>query len=112
MAVRLTILGSGSSGNCAYVETDEARILVDAGFSARQIRQRLATIGRTPENLTGILITHEHTDHISGLLALADKLQIPDLLQPRHAGSTLGLQGQMEQQKSRPRRLMAAIETA
>lgn len=77
MAVRLTILGSGSSGNCAYVETDEARILVDAGFSARQIRQRLATIGRTPENLTGILITHEHSDHICGLLALAQKLRLP-----------------------------------
>ncbi len=77
MAVALTILGSGSSGNCAYVETDEARILVDAGFSARQIRQRLATIGRTPENLTGILITHEHSDHICGLLALAQKLKLP-----------------------------------
>ncbi len=77
MAVALTILGSGSSGNCAYVETDEARILVDAGFSARQIRQRLATIGRTPENLTGILITHEHSDHICGLFALAQKLKLP-----------------------------------
>src|SRR5690349_19059360 len=77
VAVRLTILGSGSSGNCAYVEHEEARILIDAGFSARQIRQRLATIGRSPENLTGILITHEHADHISGLLALADKLKIP-----------------------------------
>lgn len=77
MAVRLTILGSGSAGNCAYVETDETRILVDAGFSARQIRQRLATIGRTPENLTGILITHEHSDHICGLLALAEKLKLP-----------------------------------
>jgi phosphoribosyl 1,2-cyclic phosphodiesterase len=77
VAVRLTILGSGSSGNCAYVETDETRILVDAGFSARQIRQRLATIGRAPENLTGILITHEHSDHICGLLALAGKLKLP-----------------------------------
>ncbi len=77
MSVRLTILGSGSAGNCAYVETDEARILVDAGFSPRQIRQRLASIGRTPENLTAILITHEHTDHICGLLGTADRLKIP-----------------------------------
>jgi phosphoribosyl 1,2-cyclic phosphodiesterase len=77
VAVRLTILGSGSAGNCAYVETDETRILVDAGFSARQIRQRLAAIGRTPENLTGILITHEHSDHICGLLTLAEKLKLP-----------------------------------
>jgi phosphoribosyl 1,2-cyclic phosphodiesterase len=71
------MLGSGSSGNCAYVETAEARVLVDAGFSPRQIRQRLASIGRTPENLSAILITHEHSDHISGLLGIADKFNIP-----------------------------------
>jgi len=77
VAVNLTILGSGSSGNCAYVETAEARVLVDAGFSGRQTRQRLAGIGRAPENLTAIFITHEHSDHITGLVGLADKLRIP-----------------------------------
>jgi phosphoribosyl 1,2-cyclic phosphodiesterase len=77
VSVTFTILGSGSSGNCAYVETAEARLLIDAGFSPRQLRLRLASIGRTPENLTGILLTHEHSDHISGLPGLADKLQIP-----------------------------------
>lgn len=73
----MTILGSGSNGNCAYVETDEARVLVDAGFSLRQIRERLATIHRTPENLTGVLVTHEHSDHIQALPALCAKLNIP-----------------------------------
>lgn len=77
MSVKFTILGSGSAGNCAYLETDGARILIDAGFSTRQIRLRLASIGKTPENLSGILLTHEHTDHVSGLLGLADKLHIP-----------------------------------
>ena len=77
MPVCLTILGSGSAGNCAYVESDEARVLVDAGFSFRQIRQRLAAIGRAPENLTAILITHEHSDHVQGLAALTQKLPIP-----------------------------------
>lgn len=77
MAVQLTILGSGSAGNCAYLETDETRLLVDAGFSGRQIRQRLASIGRTPESLHGILITHEHSDHVQGLATLAVKLQVP-----------------------------------
>ena len=77
MPVRLTILGSGSSGNCAYIETDETRLLVDAGFSGRQIRKRLASIGRTPEMLSGILVTHEHSDHIQGLAALADKPRVP-----------------------------------
>ncbi len=77
MAVQLTILGSGSSGNCAFLETDEVRLLVDAGLSGRQIRQRLLGIGRTPENLNGILITHEHSDHVQGLAGLAAKLRIP-----------------------------------
>ncbi len=77
MAVHLTILGSGSSGNCAYLETAETRLLVDAGLSGRQIRQRLLTLGRAPENLHGILITHEHTDHTQGLAVLAGKLNLP-----------------------------------
>jgi phosphoribosyl 1,2-cyclic phosphodiesterase len=77
VSVSFTILGSGSSGNCAYIETAEARILVDAGFSPLQIRKRLATIGKTPENLSAILITHEHSDHIAGILGLADKFHIP-----------------------------------
>ncbi|MGH7977648.1 MAG: MBL fold metallo-hydrolase [Limisphaerales bacterium] len=77
MSAKFTILGSGSSGNCAYVETENCRILVDAGFSPRQIRARLASIGRAPENLSAILITHEHSDHIAGLLGIADKFQIP-----------------------------------
>jgi phosphoribosyl 1,2-cyclic phosphodiesterase len=77
VAVKLTILGSGSNGNASYVETDETRLLVDVGFSGRQIRQRLATLGRVPENLTAILITHEHSDHISGLAAIAEKARLP-----------------------------------
>jgi phosphoribosyl 1,2-cyclic phosphodiesterase len=77
MAVQLTILGSGSGGNCSYVETSETRLLVDAGFSARQIRQRLASIGKVLENVQGILITHEHSDHISALTGMAAKLDVP-----------------------------------
>jgi phosphoribosyl 1,2-cyclic phosphodiesterase len=76
VSCRLTILGSGSKGNCAYLETGEVRLLIDAGFSSRQIRQRLAAIGRSPESLTAILITHEHSDHVQGLTGL-DKLKIP-----------------------------------
>ncbi len=75
--VHLTILGSGSAGNSAYVETPETRLLIDAGFSARQIRERLASVARAPENLSGILITHEHVDHIQGLAILAQKLRVP-----------------------------------
>lgn len=77
MSVRFTILGSGSGGNCAYLEAGETRLLIDAGFSGRQIRQRLASIERTPETLHGILITHEHGDHVQGLAMIAAKLGIP-----------------------------------
>ncbi len=77
VSVQITILGSGSKGNSTYVETGGARILIDAGFSSRQIHQRLAAIGKSPESLSGILITHEHSDHISSLAVLCSKLKIP-----------------------------------
>jgi phosphoribosyl 1,2-cyclic phosphodiesterase len=77
VAVQMTVLGSGSSGNCTYLETDEARLLIDAGLSGRQIRNRLLSIGRTVENLTGIILTHEHSDHVQGLVGLAGKLNVP-----------------------------------
>lgn len=77
MSVRFTILGSGSGGNCAYLESGETRLLIDAGFSAKQIRERLAAIGRGPESLSGVIITHEHGDHIQGLGVLCEKAGIP-----------------------------------
>jgi phosphoribosyl 1,2-cyclic phosphodiesterase len=59
------------------LETPLTRLLIDAGLSGRQIRRRLASIGRSPETLHGILITHEHSDHVAGLVGLAAKLQLP-----------------------------------
>jgi phosphoribosyl 1,2-cyclic phosphodiesterase len=66
----LTVLGSGSAGNCALVATDRCRVLVDAGLSARQMVHRLEQIGVGPEQLDGILLTHEHGDHCAGLEVL------------------------------------------
>ncbi len=77
MSCRLTILGSGSSGNCAYLETDTTRILVDAGLSGKQIEERLAAIGKSPANLHAILITHEHSDHVQGLRVFSNRYRIP-----------------------------------
>jgi phosphoribosyl 1,2-cyclic phosphodiesterase len=77
VSVQLTILGSGSEGNGAYLETDEVRLLIDAGLSGRQIRQRMAPLARAPETLHGILITHEHSDHIAGLTGLAARMDVP-----------------------------------
>jgi phosphoribosyl 1,2-cyclic phosphodiesterase len=73
----LTVLGSGSGGNCALVTSDRCRILIDAGFSARRISQRLQSLGIEPESLDGILLTHEHSDHIAGLKVFCGKFDVP-----------------------------------
>ena len=73
----LTILGSGSSGNCAVVSTPHTTLLVDAGLSAKQIVLRLEAAGFLPSQLDGILLTHEHGDHTAGLEVLTKKWQVP-----------------------------------
>ncbi|MDD2707501.1 MAG: MBL fold metallo-hydrolase [Verrucomicrobiae bacterium] len=77
MPCRLTILASGSGGNCAFIESESTRLLVDAGLSARQIEERLTALGRSAAQLQGIIITHEHSDHIQGLWVLARRHRIP-----------------------------------
>ena len=73
----LTMLGSGSSGNAALIATDHCRLLVDGGLSARQLVVRLDLCGVRPEQLDGVLLTHEHGDHVCGLDVLCRKYQIP-----------------------------------
>ena len=71
------MLGSGSAGNSALVMTDHCRLLVDGGLSARQLVLRLALCGVAPNELDGVLLTHEHGDHVCGLEVLCRKFQIP-----------------------------------
>ncbi len=73
----LTMLGSGSAGNSALIATDHCRLLVDGGLSARQLVLRLELCGLSPRELDGVLITHEHGDHVCGLEVLCRKFQIP-----------------------------------
>lgn len=75
--VRLTVLGSGSSGNCAVVSTGRTTLLIDAGLSAKQICLRLEAAGIAPASLDGILLTHEHQDHTAGLEVLSGRLSVP-----------------------------------
>jgi phosphoribosyl 1,2-cyclic phosphodiesterase len=63
----VTVLGSGSAGNCALVETPRSRVLIDGGLSARQMVARLALCGVNPIEIDAILLTHEHGDHTGGL---------------------------------------------
>ena len=80
--VQLTVLGSGSSGNCALVTTGETTVLIDAGLSAKQLCLRMEMAGVAPEALDGILITHEHQDHTRGLEIFCAKREIPLLCTP------------------------------
>lgn len=68
---------SGSSGNCIYVGTDDTHVLVDAGISGKRIEAGLGSIGLKAAELSGIMITHEHADHIQGLGVLARRYGIP-----------------------------------
>jgi phosphoribosyl 1,2-cyclic phosphodiesterase len=71
------MLGSGSAGNSALVATDHCKILVDGGLSARQLVLRLEQCGVTPEQLDGVLLTHEHGDHVCGLEVLCRRFAVP-----------------------------------
>src|SRR5207237_9661944 len=71
--MKLWVLGSGSSGNGILRETNQSRILVDAGFSPRVLKQRLAVAGIPPDSIEAVVVTHEHTDHVKGVAAAARK---------------------------------------
>jgi phosphoribosyl 1,2-cyclic phosphodiesterase len=75
--VRFSSLGSGSRGNGTLIEQGDTCVLVDCGFSAREAEKRLARLGKSAEDLTAILVTHEHSDHINGVGVLARKYSLP-----------------------------------
>jgi len=70
-------LGSGSRGNCTLVEADGTTVLIDCGFSMRETEKRLQRLMRDISQVSGILVTHEHGDHVRGVASLAKKYQIP-----------------------------------
>ena len=75
--MRMMSIASGSSGNCTFVEQNDTVILVDAGISLKRIEEGLNAAERTGRDISGILITHEHNDHIKGLGVLLRKYDIP-----------------------------------
>lgn len=75
--MRVTVLGSGSGGNSTLVEAGETRILVDAGFTGKDLERRLRHVGVDPESLDAIVITHDHGDHTRGMGILARRFRIP-----------------------------------
>ena len=77
MAVSVTVLASGSQGNCTLVSSSGTRLLIDAGLSCRELLHRLLLCGENPRTIDAILITHEHTDHIAGVRVLTRRLKVP-----------------------------------
>ncbi|MEG1362611.1 MAG: MBL fold metallo-hydrolase, partial [Lachnospiraceae bacterium] len=75
--MRLCSIASGSSGNCIYIGTEHTHILIDAGISGKRIEEGLNQIGLTTAEMQGILVTHEHSDHIKGLGVIGRKYGIP-----------------------------------
>ena len=90
----MVVLGSSSSGNSTLVEAEGTAVLVDAGFSCREITRRLSAVGADPGDLEAVVITHEHTDHVSGARVLARRHEIPVLASPGTlTGASRALQG-------------------
>jgi phosphoribosyl 1,2-cyclic phosphodiesterase len=81
--MRINILGSSSAGNSTLLVAGATRVLVDAGFSARETKQRLHAIGEDISQISAIVITHEHSDHIRGAPVLARSLNIPVFVSQR-----------------------------
>lgn len=75
--LRVSVLASGSTGNVTYIESAHTKLLVDCGLSGKKTTELLASIGRKPDDLDGILVTHEHSDHIKGVGILARKYHLP-----------------------------------
>lgn len=75
--MRLLSIASGSSGNCIYVGYENTNLLIDAGISGKRIEEGLNTIGMKLSDMDGVLITHEHSDHINGLSVISKKYALP-----------------------------------
>lgn len=75
--MRMCSIASGSSGNCIYVGTDATHLLVDVGVSCKKTEEGLGQLGLSGKDIDGILITHEHADHIGGLGVISRKFNIP-----------------------------------
>ncbi len=75
--MRFASLGSGSRGNGTLIEAGATRLLLDCGFSVKETQARLARLGCVAEDLTAIVVTHEHSDHIGGVAALARRFGLP-----------------------------------
>ena len=91
--MRMCSIASGSSGNCIYVGSDNHHILIDAGISGKRVEAGLRELELSGKDIDGILLTHEHSDHIKGLGVLARKHGVPLYATPGTAGAVKAMSG-------------------
>src|SRR6202048_2798420 len=88
--MKISVLGSGSTGNAVLLVANGTRVLVDAGLSAREIGRRMSMLGEDPNSLDGILVTHEHGDHAGGLRVLMKDLDCPVFMSAKTRDAYVG----------------------
>lgn len=97
MAIKFCSISSGSAGNCHYLETDSVKILVDAGLSGKKIQSLLSEIEVEGKDIDGILVTHEHTDHIKAVGVLSRRFDIPIYTNEKTWGKLLNSIGDIKE---------------
>lgn len=94
--MKISILGSGSAGNSTFVEIEDYKLLVDTGFSCKKTEEKLEKIGKKLSDISAILITHEHSDHINGAGVIARKYDIPIYITPESYRAGAAKLGQID----------------
>ena len=90
--LRVAVLASGSKGNAALIEFGDTSILLDCGLGVAQLKKRLSLIGRSPTDITAMLVTHEHGDHCAGAAAVSSRFGLPVWMTPGTAEALNGKQ--------------------
>jgi phosphoribosyl 1,2-cyclic phosphodiesterase len=84
-ALKVCVLASGSKGNAIYISNERASILVDAGLSGKEIERRMLARDLDPKSLTGIVVSHEHSDHVKGVGIISRRFKLPVYISPKTA---------------------------
>ncbi len=101
--MKLTVLGSGSTGNVVLIVAGNTRVLVDAGLSAKEISRRLSMVGEDVQRLDAVLVTHEHGDHAGGLRVLLGAVDCPVYISAKTLDAYLGERFTINQDEQRRR---------
>ena len=111
--MRFMSIASGSSGNCIYAGNAGTDILIDVGISAKRIEEGLNSIGRSISDMDGILITHEHSDHIASLKVISKRYHLPLYATNGTINEILNVKGmEIEPEIPRPFSFAAATQSA